>query len=131
MPKSGSSRADTVAFVAKLLKSDPELSFADMKKKGKAAGQHVYPLIVGLARKELGWAPSAKARAAKAADGAPRRGPGRPRKDGSAPRRGPGRPPKARAMATGDAAGALAAIEREFASMREALRAIADVASKF
>lgn len=137
MAKDAPDRATVVTFVAKLIKSDPEISYGDMKKKCRDAGLHIYPLIVGLARKELGMAPSAKAKSAPKPAG--KRGPGRPRKDAAAAaptaapaKRGPGRPPKARTMlATGDAAGALAALEREFSAMREALRAIADVASRF
>ena len=139
MAKDAPDRATVVTFVAKLIKSDPEISYADMKKKCRDAGLHIYPLIVGLARKELGMAPSVKAKTAPKPAG--KRGPGRPRKDAAAAapaptaapaKRGPGRPPKARALlATGDAAGALAALEREFSAMREALRAIADVASRF
>ena len=89
MAKEGSSRADAVAFVAKLLKSDENMPFAEMKKRAKAEGHHLYPLIVGLARKELGWAPSAKAKAAKKA----------PAAAGAPVKRGPGRPPKAKPVA--------------------------------
>ncbi len=131
MAKDTADRATVVTFVAKLLKSEPDMAYSDMKKKCKDAGLHIYPLIVGLARKELGWSSAAKAKPAG------KRGPGRPRKNAdfatNAPaKRGPGRPPKVRSMgSTGDAAGALAALEREFSKMREALRAIADVASHF
>jgi hypothetical protein len=133
MAKETADRATIVAFVAKLLKSNPDMSFSEMKKASKEAGHHIYPLIVGLARKELGWV---RNRTAAPAPGGVKRGPGRPPKNavavpGAPMKRGPGRPPKARPSISGDAAGALAAVEREFAAMREALRAIADVASRF
>jgi hypothetical protein len=128
------SREETVAFVAKLLKADPEIAFSDVKKKAKAAGFHVYPLIAGLARKSLGWAPSVKAKAAKKSKAAA------PAAAGAAPKRR-GRPPgsknKPRAAAAtttigaGDLGGALAALQNEFAAMRDALAQIASIASRF
>lgn len=69
--KTGPSRAETVSFVANLLAKNAGMKALDVKKAAKAKGFHVYPLIFGLARKELGIAP-------KAPSG---RGPGRPRKD--------------------------------------------------
>jgi hypothetical protein len=130
-----SDRAAAVAFVAKLLREDAEISFSEMKKRAKPEGHHLYPLIVGLARKENGMQPSAKAKAAKK----PGRKPGRPAASASAAaplaaapvKRGPGRPRKVALAPAGDASAAIAALESQFALMREALRAIADVASRF
>ncbi len=68
--KTGPSRAQTVTFVASLLAKNAGMKPLEVKKAAKAKGFHVYPLIFGLARKELGIAP-------KAPSG---RGPGRPRK---------------------------------------------------
>ncbi|HYC76545.1 MAG TPA: hypothetical protein VEI02_02855 [Planctomycetota bacterium] len=135
MAKETPSRADTVAFVAKLLKANPEIPFSEVRKKAKDSGYHVYPLIAGLARKELGWAPSAKAKTGRPAGRRGGRGRGRPAEGdvGAAPRngrRGPGRPRKMQSMG-GDIAGALQALEREIGAMREALRTIAETASRF
>lgn len=53
MPESGP-RAKTVAWVAKHMRKNPDIPMADLKKLGKKEGHNVYPLIIGLARKELG-----------------------------------------------------------------------------
>ncbi len=64
------SRAETVDFVAGMLAKHPGAKAAEITKAGKAKGLNVYPLIFGLARKQLGIGPKAKTG----------RGPGRPRK---------------------------------------------------
>lgn len=69
--KTAVSRAETVDFVAGLLRKNPNSAAAEVTKAAKAKGYHVYPLIFGLARKQLGIGP-------KAPSG---RGPGRPRKN--------------------------------------------------
>ena len=96
------SRADTVAFVARIMRKNPDVSMTELKKLGEPKGYNIYPLIIGLARRELGMkrsAPARKAgrkarrkktatRKAAATKTAPilrkRRGPGRPRKQTSA-----------------------------------------------
>ncbi len=126
-------RAATVAFAAKHMKKKPDITMSDLQ---KLAGKkhNIYPLILGLARKELGWGRPKKKTAAKRAPGRPpktagRRGPGRPRK--TTGRRGPGRPRK-----TSDPADAISAVvnrmrdlERETDSLRKALDKIAGIAS--
>lgn len=47
-------RTAVVDFVAKLIKSKPELTYVDVVKEGRAKGFNVYPLIMGLAKKQLG-----------------------------------------------------------------------------
>ncbi len=122
------SRAATVAFAAKHMKKKPDIEMSELKKLGKKAGHNIYPLIIGLARRELGWAkpkPAAKRRTKTAAS---RRGPGRPRKAGA--RRGPGRPRKTTSPT--DAIQAvierMRELERENAALRNALSRIADLA---
>ncbi|MAG56095.1 MAG: hypothetical protein CMJ83_07380 [Planctomycetes bacterium] len=80
--KASGSRADTVAWAARLMKKKPDISMTELKKLGSKDGHKVYPLILGLARKELGWGrPKKKAARKKTPATAPaRRGPGRPRK---------------------------------------------------
>ena len=65
--KAAHSRPDTVKWTAQQMKKNPGASMTDLKKLGSAAGYHVYPLIIGLARKELGWSrPKKKATRKKA-----------------------------------------------------------------
>ena len=90
-------------LVVKALEKDRKATFADVKAAAEKKGLTVYPITYGRAKALLGLVPSAKrgeGKAARASAGlTPKRGPGRPRKDGSPaqPRtgkRGPGRPPK-------------------------------------
>lgn len=111
------SRAKTVAWAAKHMKKKPDISMSELKKLGKKAGHHIYPLIMGLARKELGWA-SAKKKTRKKAAG----------RVGA--RRGPGRPPK-----SSDPTAAIQAViarmrelEREADALRKAMSKIASIA---
>ena len=81
--KTPGSRAETVAWAARLMKKKRDISMTELKKLGKKDGHKVYPLILGLARKELGWGrPKKKATRRTTAPARPsgRRGPGRPRK---------------------------------------------------
>ncbi len=117
-PASTGSRADTVAFAAKHMKKNPDISMPELKKLGKKAGHNIYPLIMGLARKELGWArpkPAAKRRTKKAAA---RRGPGRPRKVASDP-----------TAAISAVIARMKELERDNAALRKAVSKIADLAS--
>jgi len=116
------SRAEVVDYVAKLIKSTPDMSYADIVKEGRKSGYHVYPLIVGLAKNALGM-------------GRPKRGPGRPKG-----RRGPGRPagtgarrgrpPMARGI-TGELVRGIERMQNDVAAMRSALHDIARLASRF
>src|SRR5262245_24209463 len=84
-------------LVVEQLKKDKKASFADIKAVAARKGMTLYPITYGRAKGLLGLVPVAKRGTGKTARGkaaAARRGPGRPRKDGSAPRRGPGRPRK-------------------------------------
>ena len=115
------SRAEVVEYVAKLIKSKPDTSYGDIVKEGRKNGYHVYPLIVGLAKNALGM-------------GRPKRGPGRPK--GRGPGRPPGtgarrgRPPMARGI-TGELVRGIERMQNDVAAMRDALHAIARLASKF
>ncbi len=118
--KAAHSRPDTVKWTAQQMKKNPGASMTDLKKLGSAAGYHVYPLIIGLARKELGWSrPKKKATRKKAqARGGARRGPGRPRKMDN-----PATAIQAVITRMND-------LEREAATLRAALGKIADIASR-
>ena len=48
------SRADTVDHVVEILKKDVNAAYGAVVKQAKAAGHHVYPLIMGLAKNKLG-----------------------------------------------------------------------------
>ena len=144
MPKH--SREETVKFAASHMKKNEKITMPELKKLGKAAGHNIYPLILGLARKVLGW--KRKTKVAGRGPGRPpgKRGPGRPpgkrgpgRPPGSKNKRGPGRPPgrrgpgRPRKMAGAAGLTGIVAhfrdIEREVASLRSALSKIADIAA--
>lgn len=113
-------RAQVVEYVAKILKSKPDVSYADVVKEGRKDGYHVYPLIMGLAKNALGLGKPKRGRGRK---------PGRPAKGGA--RRG--RPP-ATALGRGFTAELVKGIERmqgDVAAMRSALHDIARLASRF
>src|SRR5262245_55543281 len=118
------SRADTVDYVAKLLKSKPDMGYTDVVKEGKKSGYHVYPLIMGLAKNALGMG-----RPKKRGPGRPRGRPGRPPRSG----RGPGRP-RTTGLGRGFTGELVRGIERmqsDVAAMRSALHEIARLASRF
>lgn len=89
-------------FTVDALKKDKKAAFADVRDAAKKKGLTLYPISYGRAKALLGLVKTSKrgtgrfARAkAAAAGGEVKRGPGRPRKDGSPPmKRGPGRPRK-------------------------------------
>jgi hypothetical protein len=116
------SRADTVDYVAKLLKSKPDMAYADVVKEGRKSGYHVYPLIMGLAKNALGM-------------GRPKRGPGRPRgrkpgRPAAQARRG--RPPMGAGRGfTADLVRGIERMQGDVAAMRAALREIARLAARF
>src|SRR5262245_24625118 len=85
MAKPKMTRAQTVEYVAKLLKDKTDMVYSEVVKVAKAAGYHVYPLIMGLAKNKLGL-------------GRKKRGPGRPRgrRTGRPVGRPPGRPASGR-----------------------------------
>jgi hypothetical protein len=117
------SRAEVVDYVAKLIKSKPDISYADIVKDGRKAGYHVYPLIVGLAKNALGMG-----RPKKRGPGRPRgRKPGRPAGGGA--RRG--RPPGAGRGITGDLLRGIERMQSDVVAMRSALRDIARLAARF
>jgi hypothetical protein len=118
MPKK--SRSETVDYVAGLLKSKADLAYNEVVKTAKAAGHHVYPLIMGLAKNKLGL--------------------GRPKKRGRpAGKRGPGRPigrPRGRPAGGGggvtrELVRGLTKMQDDVAAMRSALREIAKLAGRF
>src|SRR5262245_33361173 len=96
-------RAETVEYVAKILKQKTDTAYDVVKKQAKAAGYHVYPLIMGLAKNMLGL-------------GKKKRGPGRPRGRGRAASNGRG--------ITGDLVRAIDRMQGDAAAMRSALREI-------
>jgi hypothetical protein len=115
------SRADTVEYVAKLLKDKADMAYTEVVKAAKSAGHHVYPLIMGLAKNKLGL-------------GRKKRGPGRPR--GRRPGRPPmagrrGRPPMNGRGLTGDLVRAIDRLQGDAAAMRSALREISRLAARF
>ena len=119
------SRADTVDYVAKILKSKPDTSYADVVKEGKKAGYHVYPLIMGLAKNALGL-------------GRKKRGPGRPRgRTGRRPGRpagsgrGPGRPPRRGGFFSAELMRGIERMQSDVGAMRSALHEIARLAGRF
>ena len=120
------SRAETVEYVAKLVKSNPDMSYADIVKEARKAGHHVYPLIMGLAKKALGI-------------GQPRRSArrGRPGRPKGRPGRRPGRPAgmarrgRPAGGVTGDLVRSIERLHSDSAAMRSALHEIARLASKF
>jgi hypothetical protein len=114
------SRAETVDYVVGILRKNAETAYDAVVKQAKAAGHHVYPLIMGLAKNKLGL-------------GRKKRGPGRPRG------RGPGRPaaagrrpgrPAGRGF-TGELVRAIDRLQNDAASMRAALRDIGRLAARF
>lgn len=127
MPKVKIPRAETVSFAAGHMKKNPEITMPELKKLSKGTGHNIYPLILGLARKELGL---------KRATPVARRGPGRPagrRGSGRPPgRRGPGRPRQAGSMVAGlnDVVAHMRGLEKEVTSLRTALGRIGDLAAK-
>jgi hypothetical protein len=115
------SRAETVEYVAKLLKDKAEMAYADVVKTAKAAGHHVYPLIMGLAKNKLGLGRKKK--------------PGRPagrktRPVGRPAGRPRGRPPGGGGI-TGDLVRGIARMQGDVQAMRSALRDIARLAGRF
>jgi hypothetical protein len=115
------SRAETVEYVAKLLKEKAEMAYADVVKTAKSAGHHVYPLIVGLAKNKLGLGRKKKAGKTGARRGRP---PGRP---AGRPR---GRPPGSGNI-TGELVRGITRMQDDVAAMRSALREIAKAAGRF
>jgi hypothetical protein len=117
------SRADTVDYVAKLLKSNPDMPYTEVVKDGKKAGYHVYPLIMGLAKNALGMGRKKKLG----------RRPGRPRGRPAGVMSGRrGRPPKAGGRGfTTDLVRGIERMHSDVNAMRDALRQIASLASKF
>ncbi len=119
MPKH--TRAETVDYVVKLIRDKADMAYSEVVKTAKAAGHHVYPLIVGLAKNKLGL-------------GKKKRGPGRPRgrKPGRpAGARGPGRPASNGRGLTGDLIRAIGRLQSDAAAMRDALRQIGKLAARF
>jgi len=122
------SRAATVAWAAGHLRKQPEISMSELKRLGRSEGHHVYPLIIGLARKKLGWSQPKKKAKRRGRKKAPGRGPGRPSKAASGRR--PGRP-RANADPSallGDVVNRMRDLERENERLRKAMDRIADLA---
>jgi hypothetical protein len=120
------SRADTVDYVAGLLKNDAAMAYSEVVKTAKAAGYHVYPLIVGLAKNKLGLGRPRKAKRGRPAG---KRGPGRP--PGRPTGRPRGRPPGGGGGFTGEIVRSVTRMQNDVAAMRSALREIAKTAGRF
>jgi hypothetical protein len=121
------SRSDTVDYVAKLLKTKPDMSYSDVVKEGKKSGYHVYPLIMGLAKNAIGMGRPKRGPGRRRGPGRPRgRGPGRPPKSG----RGPGRPASGRTFSA-DIVRGIERLQSEVGQMRVALREIARLSARF
>ena len=114
---------ESAKFAAKLIKENPDISMAELKKAAKPHGIRIYPLAIGKAKVSLGM--GRKKAAAK-------RGPGRP-KGAKTRKRGPGRPRKATtpAAALSQIASQMRELERENAALRKALAKVADAVSGF
>lgn len=104
-------RAEAVAFAAQHIKKNPNISMTELK---KLAGKkhNIYPLIIGLAKTELGM--------------------GRPKRAKATGRRGPGRPRKSAdpAAALNNVVAHMRELEREVASLRAALAKISNIAGR-
>ena len=111
-------RAEAVAFAKAHIKKKPENTMTELK---KLAGKkhNIYPLIIGLAKNELGMGRPKRAKAATRGG----------RKLG---RRGPGRPPKNAdpASAISNVVNHMRELEREVANLRAALAKIGDIADR-
>ncbi len=125
MAKSDVHRTEVVDFVAKLVKSNPEMPFPEIKSLGKKQGYNVYPLIMGLAKKQLGIGRASMPKAPKPPKAPKAAAPAAP----GVVRRGPGRPPKS--AAGGDIISTLQGIQTQLTTMRDALREICAIASRF
>jgi hypothetical protein len=116
------SRAETVEYVAKLLKDKADMAYSEVVKAAKSAGHHVYPLIVGLAKNKLGLGrPKKPGRPAGKRGRPPGRPAGRPR----------GRPPGGGGGFTGELVRSITRMQNDVAAMRSALRDIAKTAGRF
>lgn len=116
-------RAETVDYVAGVMKANPDMIYSDVVKKSRSAGYHVYPLIAGLAKNKLGLGRK------KRGPGRPRgRGPGRPAGPSSARR---GRTPMNGRGLTGDLVRGITRLQGDAAQMRGALREIAKLSARF
>jgi hypothetical protein len=118
------SRAETVDYVASLIKNKAEMAYDEVVKTAKSAGHHVYPLIMGLAKNKLGLG-----RKKKPGRPAGKRGPGRPA--GRPVGRPRGRPPGGGGGFTGELVRSITRMQNEVAAMRSALREIAKTAARF
>jgi hypothetical protein len=118
------SRAETVAFAAEQMKKKPGITMGEMRDLGEREGFHIYPLIMGLARRELGLGRATKAPVREPG----KRGPGRPRKEE--------RSSPLRISGTGDVAGQIEGVldyvrqlENEAAALRKAFDRIREIVS--
>src|SRR5262245_7807375 len=102
MPKKP--RSETVDYVAGLLKKNAAMAYNEVVKTAKAAGHHVYPLIMGLAKNKLGLGRTKRGRPPGRRD---RRGPGRPR----------GRPPGGGRGFTGEIVRSINRMQNDVAEM--------------
>jgi hypothetical protein len=117
-------RSETVDYVAGLLKKNATLAYNEVVKTAKAAGHHVYPLIMGLAKNKVGIGRKKRGRPAGRRE---HRGPGRP--PGRPAGRPRGRPPGG--GITGELVRTINRMQSDAAAMRSALREIAKAASRF
>lgn len=124
-----------VDFAAKHMKKNPDITMSELKKLGASEGHNIYPLILGLARKQLGWGRGVGTKKATK-----KKRVGRPRgSTNAAPvtrKKGRRKQSSVAAMGGADATAALSGIvahveelEGQVRAMREALAQIADIAS--
>ena len=110
-------RASAVAFAKQHIKKNPDITMSELK---KLAGKkhNIYPLIIGLAKNELGMGRPKRKKA--------------PVRRGKVGRRGPGRPPKSAdpAAALENVVAHMRELEKEVASLRAALAKIGDIADR-
>ena len=129
-----------VAFAAKNLKKNPEMTLPQMKELGAAEGVSIYPVIMAKAREELGIvakrgrrrgsasAPKAKA---KAASSGRKRSGGSKRKGARAKAAVPAAAAKDPFAAVQRLADHMGALEKEVAVLRDAMARIAKLAGSF
>lgn len=128
-------RQVVVDFAAKHMRKNPDITMSELQDLGRKEGHNIYPLILGLARKQLGWS-SKKKRSTK------KKRPGRPRKAKTAAtrvtkkKRGRRKAAARVAPTGGDATLAITNIvahveelEAQVQELRDALSRIAEIAS--
>ena len=110
---------ESAKFAAKLIRKNPDISMAELKKAAKPHGIRIYPLAIGKAKVSLGLGRPKTRRKVTRKRGTGKRGPGRPRKAADP------------AAALSQIASQMRELERENAALRKALAKVADAVSGF